>query len=812
MSVLSYMMPALVSVVLLSGVWLFLKYSRFTKGSVLPAESTPASWKTRLPELIVILILAIACFHQYAIEPLLGGVLLSRGALAVAVVLPAVLILSGRTPSAMLVLGCLWIGSSFVEPYVRAQWQEDRPDSHAPGGVFGPIEDQKIVFRVTGVDVTGADLWINGVHLGQTPVELAFEELLDRIPDWEDVPLEELTEEAQERTRRGNYGISKFSAGRRWARARLPENSFRLPEHVLTRVKNRKSKDIYIRVRLNGEDGVRGGGAGMGQTNEGPIRAEVQFEFPGRQKRLQTLLQQARLANYEVKATWFEAIEGFNDDGWMAVRELLPHEPGFARVMDQWAEWKYGISVPTGGQRDLFKLADHVDEMQEYDTGSVTGWAVMRLASHMSPGDLIDELCSRMPGHKRAVRETRTIAGERYFRWLPTDQWFSAGNEQQDLKVSTALLGHAAWEWLKSHDSNTAMSQQVRDELAAALVQHQFGHDDAVMLALNIGGPALDRYVIGKTRQADLHSGGGNHWDNRLHWMHTGDINKWWYYAAQLNSPGGQRFRDQRNDQLLQIASAICSSSMLHPFRIERVQFLFMEHDSTRTSPAARFWPQFQANVDASHVSQPVNMKFNYLVKAEPALPTSEYVSVWLTSSYGHDATSALKSLAPLPVSRRIEVLDAFSALLGETCPFTGEDWSNWDSEREQLRRSIDKARYLQIDDSIAAKRIVHDLLIEDSSSRGRLFSSNERFISWLAEHVSERPQLLDYLVNAEDPQLRRLAIPALRQHATPEYRRLLSRLARDDDESVRSEAMDVQKYWEDLATQSLTVASSSSR
>jgi len=249
---------------------------------------------------------------------------------------------------------------------------------------------------------------------------------------------------------------------------------------------------------------------------------------------------------------------------------------------------------------------------------------------------------------------------------------------------------------------------------------------------------------------------------------------------------------------------------MSHMHGTHRLQFLFLDNDGPNQSLAARFWPQFQSSVDSSHVIQPVQMKFNYLVQAEPALPTSEYVSVWLTSTYGHNATSALKALALLPVPRRIEVLDAFGDVLGEACTFEGENWNHWDNEREQLLRSINEARYLQIDDRVAAKRIMHDLLNDNSSNGGQLFSSNERFSSWLMEHVSERPRLLEHLVDAEDPQLRRLAIPALKQHATPDNRRLLGKFARDGDESVRSEALDVQKYWEDLATQSLTVASSS--
>ena len=62
---------------------------------------------------------------------------------------------------------------------------------------------------------------------------------------------------------------------------------------------------------------------------------------------------------------------------------------------------------------------------------------------------------------------------------------------------------------------------------------------------------------------------------------------------------------------------------------------------------------------------------------------------------------------------------------------------------------------------------------------------------------------LIKVLVSAEESDIRKLGIAALRQHPTPRNRKLLQSLLHDEDDSIKESAEEVQKSWDNLVTTS---------
>jgi HEAT repeat protein len=90
-----------------------------------------------------------------------------------------------------------------------------------------------------------------------------------------------------------------------------------------------------------------------------------------------------------------------------------------------------------------------------------------------------------------------------------------------------------------------------------------------------------------------------------------------------------------------------------------------------------------------------------------------------------------------------------------------------------------------EIDDAAAVE--YHLRTLREPAPRNRnkqqIFS---QFSQQLAKTAAERPLLVEAIATAEEPEIRLLAVPALREHPSPKYRALLDKLLQDDDERVR--------------------------
>lgn len=203
-----------------------------------------------------------------------------------------------------------------------------------------------------GVNIPrGAQLSVNGVHLGELPVEITLDDFLSRVPKEPKGTTQErvwISEQSLGDGRTGAYTNCEF-------RLTLPTKYWRGAE---------VAPQYYATVSYGGEEALAADGAGRsgsGSGNHYESLTSLEFIFPARTLRLQALLNQARLVDYKVTPAWLEALETYDADAFLALRRLAqtnetwdlkgrtmvdgwrPAEPEFLDVLKAWAAWRYGL-------------------------------------------------------------------------------------------------------------------------------------------------------------------------------------------------------------------------------------------------------------------------------------------------------------------------------------------------------------------------------------------------------------------------------------------------------------------------------------
>src|ERR1035437_6707149 len=134
------------------------------------------------------------------------------------------------------------------------------------------------------------------------------------------------------------------------------------------------------------------GGGGGGNRLTYAANTEIGVEFPGRQKRLESLLNQARVKDYRVGPEWFAVMETYEEDGWNTLRKEGLEEAGLREVLRDWARWKYGLEKVRTTEEAwgaFEKICDEADGGREYLPTSVAGEAVALLVPKLRVESLI---------------------------------------------------------------------------------------------------------------------------------------------------------------------------------------------------------------------------------------------------------------------------------------------------------------------------------------------------------------------------------------------------------------------------------------
>ena len=135
-----------------------------------------------------------------------------------------------------------------------------------------------------------------------------------------------------------------------------------------------------------------GSGSAGGQYGRRTTVVPLGFLIPARQKRIEKLLDIARLNDYAPGPEWFGAMETYNSDGWIAVREVMGKEPRMSQVLDGWTAWKYDLDRVTDSEsawKVFERIRAEADRRQYYMTSDITGRAVELLTPRLDPDRLV---------------------------------------------------------------------------------------------------------------------------------------------------------------------------------------------------------------------------------------------------------------------------------------------------------------------------------------------------------------------------------------------------------------------------------------
>lgn len=773
-------------------------------GVFLPASAPPAARIARIVETTVlgaagILILAIAATSRSTggyllmldeISPAYAtvNVLMFLGA-AAGVALALVIAYRGRTAGGALVL------TLFLIAYGLAL----NAGSYA-GKLFVSAEIVKPVIEytmdVSGENVRGAELWVNGVCLGKTPFRTTMDAFEATTPYWPEPPSDYETDKG-EIPRYEPRGVN-VGHHRRWT-------AFMLPARRDGDYEQRRK--YYARVRYAGEWGLWEGNSSSGSGGSAVTRraySVLGVVFPERQKRLDALLDKARLAGYDVTPEWFQTIETYDEDGWIALRRAVPDEPEMMAVLDAWATWRYGLDKVTDADsawRAFEGICEEADAKKQYLTPSVAGRAVELLVSKLPEDRLLD----------RAVRLIRSAGLFHYLTWrmngrlqfgyVAEGRAVSLGGDggissrafggkigSRPFPASGFPVAHAVWALSEQYAADPSTQPNViQQRIAPELVRWHSGAGlpDPLLVAASFGGPGIDRFLL---RQNWWTDGRGLDWEDRLH---TGgrEVNKWLYALAHLNGKAGHEFRCDHAAVVMDMADTACLGGSPWPSE-EDVDFVFL------SPPLAKeYWPRFARIVREHTHDGKLEPQWRYLLRLGDAATAEMFVDAWRETPIEHgELETAARLLPRIAPPLREQVIGALVECVQHS-DANPTSYAQGINPKDRVIATLQAYGHGTVE-QVEAERL-YAALRTGSQDDQRLLRKNVPL--WLAQTEPNSP-LVGMLAGSEDADLRLMVMAALREHPTPVHVALLTRLLEDPDLSVRKAAEDTASYLRTLS------------
>lgn len=757
----------------------------------LPSSASAGNRTSRITEAIVLLCAAVALVVFTATNPSTGGRLLmldqfgsafeaTNIAVAICaafgVLLATVICLLRRTGPATVLAAIVLCAYGWV-----LNGPGDLIERIAPQGATKPTVPY--VLTLSKSNVAGAQLWVNGVLLGTTPVQTTLDEFLEKVPPWPDPP--EGYRDGTDEVHLIHYsprGSRSRSIHRRCMQFELPElpERHRKPSHPQT-----QGRHYYARVKLDGHWGhFDGGGGSGGSGGRYTYRISQHFPavFPHRRQRLEKMLDKARLNDYRVGPDWFTTMETFDQDGPLAVYKLLDKEPDIIKALDDWAAWKYDldhIADEKSAWAVFQRICAEADLLEHYSTASIAGRAVELITDRLDAELLVKKAVKLIQSTRFWGWRSWTLNGRPQFRAIHRPQ------ELNRLQVSGYVVAHAVWMLDESLDAkDDSKPNIVEREVVPAVICWHHERMPAMRLAASLGGPSIERFLLRQNWRTDASK---LPFRQRMH-LQGEDANAWLFLLANLRGPVGRKFRRQHASRLMDMADNGDIES-IEDYRLlgqNPFGFVFIDKDL-----ALKYWPRFKARTLSEHSSRTLKLQFHYLANMEPHCEVQMYVDAWRSFSYDYSSyQEALQVLDRLPDEKREKVILALEQQIRQDVSNI-QGWSeDEDSLRDYLLREI---KYSHWTPDMEAQDIFANLTSHTDQYKA------EGIAAWL-EHAAPDHPLVKMLAGSDQPQLRLLVTPAIQSHPTPQNRQILEKLLNDGDEAVKFAAMTARHELEALA------------
>jgi len=793
---------------------------RYARGRFLPASPPAAGGTARVIDAIVLGAAATILIAIVATRASSGGLMLALDTLpsklaTLNILLFAAVIVGGAVAVAIALLGRSGVGTIALAVVLSGYGLVLNTGCAGPNPDAVTVTDYTIEPR--DIDIPGAELWVNGVHLGTLPYTASMEDFTAKVPEWTSPP-EDYETSTIERTQHW-YNNTATQTHKKWIRIEPPAavNVGRDGDAKLA---------YYAQVRYAGEWAAVVGDSYTSGGNRWQQSAHSHFDLilPQRAQRLDTLLNQARLADYQVGDAWLDALDTYGHDGWIALQEAVVKEPAMRQVLIAWATRRHDLAAVTDADsawRVFQRLCDKADKTAWYSTDSIDGLALSLLIPKLSPERLVglaEETIATLPVQYFDFRYGHGWGNNHYhifmmfgnYRHSPSTscRWLfftpAPSNEEGSVPPRATVLAHAVW-LLHEHLESSGGPNLVQERVVPALIRWRA--DDGYYLAFDgvlsrLGGPAAYTWFMrryGRTSGDPLPRQRSNWNDHTVLGRNNIPVNRWFLSLACFSGPLGREFRSQFDDDLIKFAEGLLAKSSdeldkgFLSYSLNGIDtFLFTDLDKGKDCLAARVWPSFKGHVLAK-ASKPLEAMWEYLIRMEPVSTTEQYVEAWrsVPKDQWNQQCAPAAMLTILPPDKRRAVLGAIRAEVERDAYFAN-------SGPGEAQREVIFARLsCVLPDEDAARWIFDKLTGQDATAESR-----EQARLWLEQTDRWHP-LVELLAAADDPDLRLMAMGALREYPTPARRQLLEQLADDPNPAVRDAAREVQAHLKILAAES---------
>ena len=670
--------------------------------------------------------------------------------------------------------------------------------------------NQQYTFMLSGVDVPGAELWVNGTKLGVLPLRTTLGKFRETVPQWTRPPADFETDLAHVW-----HGKFQFQEDlKRWTALELPQAYRPASRRDGPTTASSKPDVYYARVRYGGEWASFTGNGGGGSSGGGLVHVSYSIHdarLPLREKRLSELLNQVRVRDYRVDEPWAKALDTFGDDGWVAVRKLAQSEPAMMHVFDTLAkrEWKLPQQLDEAvASAEFDRLCAEADNRRWYRTDDLTGRAVELLSEQLPLNALAERARKSIVDTTYLQYASWSFDGQPAFGTFQqgaVTQIPGAGGQTTSMGTGRAgptfppsafALAHAL---SKIAAEPTPRGQACRELLAQSVIPElirQHGDLLPASLAKTILGYGAAPEVADYLQRQYRKTRDSREWGDHLAGGGGDGPNRWLYYLAILNSPEARRFRQLNADAMIELADALVANRWATEDSFtDRVSFLFENPQA-----ALSYWPRFCRSVkkEANSFDQ-LAAPWQYLSRLSDLATPAMYVDALVETQPGRSQLQiAMLALVALPPKTQEQIMTALTERLAKGGVPLNSDFV--DEGTKGLLEAVKQQTGWTKDALIPNHQ---DQQHADYDLRGLLEQATpdrvQRIRSYLSEGQPQSP-LVEMLAQQTQPELRKLALVGIRHYATPDRRQLLQRLTADPDPAVRQEAAAVAAELESLA------------
>ena len=775
-------------------------------GMFLPQTAPSASRTSRIIESTVLFSVGIVVLSAMATKEHSGGYLLNLGQLVpecarfyeiafacacFGVSCAILTALCGRTFLGAITMGVVLIAYGIVL---------DR-SSYSDGAFISENSIKPVVNLTISVGrMDGAEIWVNGVCLGKSPYTTTLEEFKAKVPIWSEPP----THYKKDTVTIPEYGHDQngmsSSIPRRWCKMQLPQipiigspPKFKSNKDAKDYdEKNRLAEEYYFRVRYAGEWGVHGGGGTGGCSGLGQFiynaQCELDFFFPERQKRLETLLNKARIASYQVDAEWFKTIDTYDDDGWKALSKAIDKEPEMAKLMDGWAVWRYKLDKITDEEsawQVFLGICNEADAKCQYSTASPAGRAVELLVPKLPQDRLIDKAVKIIRGSYALAYTYQTENGRLQFGYNAcngTRSGYSFGAKM--FPFSGFPVAHAVWKLSDKLQADNAPSPNViQERIVPEIIRYNCNtnNEGPMLIAAYFGGPVIDKFLMRHRWETDA-----NYlpYDEKIYSSGT-FINKWLYMLAYLNDEAGREFRRKNADSIMQLADKFCNNLFFN--WDNQIGFIFKDQ-----SIAKEFWPRFVNLIRNKPSNSKLETQWLYLLKMGAAAKPEMFVEAWKNTNVDQaDRSWAFPLLDRLDRDKRKEVVDALVEDIKTNTKHSKHILDGFHLSQDQLIQELQYHIPIYEAEGLFAE------LHRDLKSKPDWFLTK---ISLYLKQPDPDLPLVEMLAKDENPKLRQMVLEAALAYPIPKNQEMLQQLLIDPDSTVREGAKKVSQELKVLA------------